>query len=807
MERRNLMFAPRSTVIASAILFLAATSTIGQTMPTAICNDNRVPAGSLASGVLNVHLEARPAIWYPNEAGKTSLVVSAFAEEGRKPQIPGPLLRVMAGLEISATVRNSLDHTIYVHGLASRPDTDSQPTSPADPTTTADAADTLEIPVGAVKQVRFKSGAVGSYYYWASNDRQSLLMRNGPDSMLSGAFIVDPPGARNDDRVFVVNTWVPVGGNAFNTLPTINGKSWPDTERIGLKIGEAVRWRWINASDSDHSMHLHGFYFQVSGVGDQSHFQQFAPPEQLSVVTQEMLPGGTFDMTWIPERPGHWLMHCHMTFHMMQPENLPGYSASSHYTQANAGMGGVVLGLDVQPSSNLESTPAKATPSPVAAHKFRLLVRERPATSRYFAGFGYDLISAPADTTAHELPPVGSPLVLTRGEPAEIEIVNKLKEPTTVHWHGIELDSPYDGVPDWSGMGKQATPPIAPGGSYIARMTPPRAGTFIYHSHWHEQKQLGEGLTGPLIVLEPGAKFDPATDKTFLFSRDGVQSNEPLLMNGNSQPPPIAMVAGTAYRMRFINITPVDSDLSYSIVDAAGAPVSWRPIAKDGKDLPPQQAGTKSASGDTITVGETRDYLFTPQKEGELYLQAASFQRMWVKTTLIVSPQALRPVASPSATLLDQWNEISRKLIAMAEDFPEEKYDYKPATNMRSFAERLIHAAAANYFFINSALGQPLPGDEDPPRAQFKNKAAVVEYVKKSFADGAAAIKSKGDAGISGLVIDPFGYDDPQHASKAQIRLSDLAHNIIEHSGEVYGQLSAYYRVSGLIPPESRPKK
>jgi len=356
-------------------------------------------------------------------------------------------------------------------------------------------------------------------------------------------------------------------------------------------------------------------------------------------------------------------------------------------------------------------------------------------------------------------------------------------------------------------MGKQATPPIAPGGSYIARMTPPRAGTFIYHSHWHEQKQLGEGLTGPLIVLEPGAKFDPATDKTFLFSRDGVQSNEPLLMNGNSQPPPIAMVAGTAYRMRFINITPVDSDLSYSIVDAAGAPVSWRPIAKDGKDLPPQQAGTKSASGDTITVGETRDYLFTPQKEGELYLQAASFQRMWVKTTLIVSPQALRPVASPSATLLDQWNEISRKLIAMAEDFPEEKYDYKPATNMRSFAERLIHAAAANYFFINSALGQPLPGDEDPPRAQFKNKAAVVEYVKKSFADGAAAIKSKGDAGISGLVIDPFGYDDPQHASKAQIRLSDLAHNIIEHSGEVYGQLSAYYRVSGLIPPESRPKK
>ena len=55
--------------------------------------------------------------------------------------------------------------------------------------------------------------------------------------------------------------------------------------------------------------------------------------------------------------------------------------------------------------------------------------------------------------------------------------------------------------------------------------------------------------------------------------------------------------------------------------------------------------------------------------------------------------------------------------------------------------------------------------------------------------------------------MDPFGYDDPQHAGKAQIRLGDLGHNLIEHSGEVYGQLSVYYRVAGMIPPESRPKK
>lgn len=160
--------------------------------------------------------------------------------------------------------------------------------------------------------------------------------------------------------------------------------------------------------------------------------------------------------------------------------------------------------------------------------------------------------------------------------------------------------------------------------------------------------------------------------------------------------------------------------------------------------------------------------------------------------------QSQRAVSSSSA-VLKQWNEIGRKLIAMAQDFPEGKYDFKPTPTAGSFAERLIHAAAANYFFTNPALGQKAPGEEDPPRAQFKNKAAVVAYIKKSFADGSAAIQSKGDNGMSALVADPF--------SQGQVRLADLAYGVIEHSGEIYGQLTVYYRVAGLIPPESRPKK
>jgi uncharacterized damage-inducible protein DinB len=157
----------------------------------------------------------------------------------------------------------------------------------------------------------------------------------------------------------------------------------------------------------------------------------------------------------------------------------------------------------------------------------------------------------------------------------------------------------------------------------------------------------------------------------------------------------------------------------------------------------------------------------------------------------------LKPLPSPSQAVLESWNDIGRKLIAMAEDFPEDKYDFKPTPAQRTFAEGLLHMAGANYFFTNPAMGLKPPPEEDPKRDQYKTKADVVAFVKKSFADGAAAIKAKGDAGMSQVVV--LGQD--------QTRVSDLAYGLIEHDGEHYGQLVVYYRVSGLVPPESRPKK
>jgi uncharacterized damage-inducible protein DinB len=181
-----------------------------------------------------------------------------------------------------------------------------------------------------------------------------------------------------------------------------------------------------------------------------------------------------------------------------------------------------------------------------------------------------------------------------------------------------------------------------------------------------------------------------------------------------------------------------------------------------------------------------------------LLLAAALFIPIAHAQTAPAKQAAPKPAASPSQYLLDNWNDIGRKLTAMAEDFPEDKYDFKPVPAQRSFAEQLLHASGGNYYFINTVTGEKMPSG-DPKRADFKTKADVVAFVKKSFADGAALIKSKGDSGMSEQYVDPF--------ANQQTRFSDLAWGLIEHSGEHYGQLVVYYRVAGLVPPESRPKK
>jgi len=143
---------------------------------------------------------------------------------------------------------------------------------------------------------------------------------------------------------------------------------------------------------------------------------------------------------------------------------------------------------------------------------------------------------------------------------------------------------------------------------------------------------------------------------------------------------------------------------------------------------------------------------------------------------------------TPSQAVLDNWNDIGKRLVTMAEDWPEDKYGYRLKPETRTFQEVLLHIAGSNYDCLN-AITKSKVGDNrnDPPPAEYKTKAQTVAFLKKSVADGAAEIQKEGDAGV--------------------LKNLDYWEGFTEHMGEHYGLLVAYYRANGVVPPESRPKK
>ena len=157
------------------------------------------------------------------------------------------------------------------------------------------------------------------------------------------------------------------------------------------------------------------------------------------------------------------------------------------------------------------------------------------------------------------------------------------------------------------------------------------------------------------------------------------------------------------------------------------------------------------------------------------------------------------PARSRSDEMLDRWNDIGNKLVAIAQDFPEDKYDFKVQKDERTFALNLLHAAALDFVLIRRISGSNLGPDfgdgDNPTRDQFKTKADIVKFVQEAVADGAKVIQQQGDQGLDDTTKF-FG--------------NRLAHNsmiwtfAIEHSGEHYGQLVVYYRANNLVPPDSR---
>ncbi|MEO7520494.1 MAG: multicopper oxidase domain-containing protein [Gemmatimonas sp.] len=222
-------------------------------------------------------------------------------------------------------------------------------------------------------------------------------------------------------------------------------------------------------------------------------------------------------------------------------------------------------------------------------------------------GFGYVLQEGAIEPESDSIRIPGPLLVLRQGEPVAITLVNRLPTHTAVHWHGMELDSYYDGVAGWSGAADHTAPMIAPQDSFIARFTPPRAGTFIYHAHITDHVQLARGLYGAMLVMPPNQPYVPESDHVVIVGFGRPNGKASMLVNGSESPLPLPRIRTGTQRLRLINIAPENN--AVITLSAASEPISWRAIAKDGFQFPAARRRVQPARVH-IFPGETYDFEF-----------------------------------------------------------------------------------------------------------------------------------------------------------------------------------------------------
>jgi hypothetical protein len=393
-------------------------------------------------------------------------------------------------------------------------------------------------------------------------------------------------------------------------------------------LEDSIRWRVINLSPGSHAFHLHGFFYQINAKGNVARDTLYWPAARRRAVTERLEAGGSMQVAWKPNRPGGWIFHCHMNIHVVPNPKMgaEGMSEAEYnsflYREPRAdqgthdhgteGMGGLMTFVYVRP-------PAGWEPETGSRREMNLFVNSRSVdgglSGRQFAYVLQEGATPPAPDSV-VLP--GSTLLLRRGEPTRIRVTNQTDEPTQVHWHGLEIESYYDGVAGLGGYPALPTPVIEPGEYWDVYVTPDRAGSYMYHSHVNDLRQQGSGLYGPLIVLDEGETWDPEHDRIFIFGESPSRSDQVTIVNGGGFAPEPLRV-GETYRFRLLQITTNRPETWVSLLQN-GFPVVWTPRAKDAFDLPePQRVPTIALQ--KLAVGETYDHEVTPTQAGTLHLE------------------------------------------------------------------------------------------------------------------------------------------------------------------------------------------
>ena len=576
-------------------------------LPSILPNDNRTPAGIENDGTLNLDLEIKWGDFRMETMDRPGLKMVAVGEVGKEASIPSPLIRVKEGASIHARITNTLaDSTITVYGLQKRPYTKS---------------DSLFILPGKTGEVTFEAGATGTYLYWIKLGKgHKIDFGNSEEEQLAGAFIVDPKEGAEKDRVFVINVF----SNKNDTegaspewveAVTINGRSWPFTERIKPSVGDLLTWKVVNASNRVHPMHLHGFYFDVLERGNTEKTDIFTEDQKKMVVTENLSGKNTMTMQWIPKRPGNWLFHCHLSFHVSSMIRLPGAELLDP-AGTSQHMAGLVLGIQVKDGESDLFSKGEERNMTLFAHQ-----ADKESMS----------LNMESDAPEPSFQP-GPLLLLKQYQTTRITLKNKMSLPTSIHWHGLEIDSWSDGVPNWSSSDGRTSPIIEPGEEFTYKLSLMRPGTFVYHSHLNDLDQLTKGMYGAMIVLGENEVYHPELDHYFILGWKtlNIQSQADLDLNGWDAVPLQQAKMGETHRLRLINIGPAGGgNLSFT---KNGNKIPVKTIAKDGADLPvSQQIDVEETT--PIGAGETSDFSFTPDEPGtyELHVQYmfGSWTQIW----------------------------------------------------------------------------------------------------------------------------------------------------------------------------------
>jgi len=248
-------------------------------------------------------------------------------------QIPGPRIRVIEGDRIRIRVKNNLPEstTVHWHGLIV-------------PNAMDGPAKITQKPIepGGSYTYEFTTEQVGTFFYHTHDhaDRQQALG-------LYGALIIDPKDRATDaqaDKEYVIQLqeWLAREGRTYPAmlmeggLPnyfTINGKAYPETDTVKMKVGQTIKLRFIGTNNNFvHPMHVHGGPFTVVARDG----YKLAPAARFEADTVNVGPGQRYDVIWKARRPGKWLVHCHIPHH------------TTNNNVEHQGGGGLTMILDVE---------------------------------------------------------------------------------------------------------------------------------------------------------------------------------------------------------------------------------------------------------------------------------------------------------------------------------------------------------------------------------------------------------------------------------------------------------------------------